>query len=1370
MKSKVIIVFFLFIIAFQNPNAYADFAGGEGTENSPYEIENWEHLNNVRGELDAYYKLIADLDEGTQGYEEHADENSNDGAGWEPIGTAGAPFEGNFDGDIYTIYDLNINREGSSDIGLFGHTDSVSEIINVSLINFSITGDSSTGGLVGTNRGTISYSDAEGTVKSMATSLSGVGGLVGHNYGKVKFCVTKGLVDAENAGIVGGLAGGQNGGKIIDSYSLSTIKGQELVGGIVGHSYDSSEVKYSHFKGIIEASQEKIGGLVGESEDDSLVSQSFSAGEIYVYEAGSRDFIGGLVGHNLHSSIDNSYSVSYIEAPDYVGGLVGENGGYIDKSYFAGTINCDGSNVGGLVEWHFDEHGEITDSFWDKETSGVEDSNGGTEKTTTEMQDIDTYINLSTDGLEEKWDMVLYESWVDETWYIEEGEDYPRLGWQWEPPIEVETNFASDVTATSAILRGEVIDTGEETVDAYFEYREKDEEEWTYDTQSQADSVSEPSDFSHSISNLIAGRKYDYRAVVSDEENTVYCEEIIPFSTLSEKTWDTNEDWEAYESKSNIVIDGSQIRLALEPGEVNTYHDDSGASSTGANEWRTYYEEVANVEEMDTMRIAFYYDLSGYHHSSPQNPNADAGARVSVDNEVIHSILDTGDVEEEWFDNDYDVSTEDEVTVKFEYYSESGNEDSTAEILWAEHEYRVPGDGYRESGHLIMDYKAMITSQPDLTALDYELPTDGTITVTVTGSPGQEGEESPDPVSLDGGTSYSLDWSEDHTYFALEIEMETDDEELTPVVSTITLSSDVEDHPEPQNVSLTDVFISSATLSWDKEEEADGYVLKASTDTDFSVYHSSSTQDIEVTTLTVSGLSVNTTYHFRVGNLFDGTTEWMSEPDHLSTSTLAEAPSLVEPAFTDVTCSTITVHWDGGDNPEWTPYVLEKSTEEFNGEVMKSTETYSDFFTFTGLEEKTTYYFRVKAVNNDGVETDYLHIGSTETLSADVPPAAVEEIWTSTETLTGGVRLWWESPGENEWEGTLGTESDPAEFRIQHSTRSDIEWGDHETFDLSISTWGVDPYETVSSTVSLSMETTYYFRLWTGNSHGEWSDISKGATEWARIAPAAVEDLQAQAEDDGSVDLSWTTPGNDGDDNDIDGGKYKIRMSTEAEVDWESDWDDSEGTWGDYSIEISTDITPDETHGMKVEGLRGGVSYYFHIWTRDSDEGANYPGNWSYISNRATETVTEVVSISISKGTYDFEEVVLDTSVVSSQSIDIENMGNVSLDYGLRISTITLPDNSYSLWKATDTASGHDLFMMYGLFNSADVSYDEFSVEDCITEELTSSTEEIFAGDQTGYGVEMGGVRRLWLRLDMPITLSRAREQRIKLRIEGTKE
>ena len=39
----------------------SDFAGGSGTSTDPYLIETKEHLNNVRNDLGAHYKMIADI-------------------------------------------------------------------------------------------------------------------------------------------------------------------------------------------------------------------------------------------------------------------------------------------------------------------------------------------------------------------------------------------------------------------------------------------------------------------------------------------------------------------------------------------------------------------------------------------------------------------------------------------------------------------------------------------------------------------------------------------------------------------------------------------------------------------------------------------------------------------------------------------------------------------------------------------------------------------------------------------------------------------------------------------------------------------------------------------------------------------------------------------------------------------------------------------------------------------------------------------------------------------------------------------------------------------------------------------------------------
>jgi hypothetical protein len=89
--------------------------------------------------------------------------------------------------------------------------------------------------------------------------------------------------------------------------------------------------------------------------------------------------------------------------------------------YSIGEISGN-SNVGGLLGYN--ESGSITSSFWDIETSGQSESDGGTGKTTAEMQDIDTFQD-------EGWDFVGETgNGTEDIWWIDNGQDYPHLWWE----------------------------------------------------------------------------------------------------------------------------------------------------------------------------------------------------------------------------------------------------------------------------------------------------------------------------------------------------------------------------------------------------------------------------------------------------------------------------------------------------------------------------------------------------------------------------------------------------------------------------------------------------------------------------------------------------------------------------------------------------------------------------------------------------------------------------------------------------------------------------------------------------------------------------------------------------------------------------
>ena len=186
--------------------------------------------------------------------------------------------------------------------------------------------------------------------------------------------------------------------------------------GLFGRLAPGAEVTHVGVENVNIASCMYVGGLVGYSR--GTVSNSYSTGSV----TGS-SYVGGLVGYVWEGSVSDSYSTSSVTGSmGYVGGLVGEIWvGTVSDSYSSGNV-AGNYSVGGLVGYN--AHGTVSNSFWDTQTSGQATSDGGTGKNTTQMQDIATFSDAG-------WDIVLIGDYVDETWYIDDGNDYPRLGWQY---------------------------------------------------------------------------------------------------------------------------------------------------------------------------------------------------------------------------------------------------------------------------------------------------------------------------------------------------------------------------------------------------------------------------------------------------------------------------------------------------------------------------------------------------------------------------------------------------------------------------------------------------------------------------------------------------------------------------------------------------------------------------------------------------------------------------------------------------------------------------------------------------------------------------------------------------------------------------
>ena len=229
------------------------------------EIETREELDAIRHQLDGNgYKanasaaiiiagcpiIIVNNEEQRQckGYELKAHIDLSGGGNWEPIGDTSNPFNAIFEGNHYTISNLRISSS-SSNIGFFGRTTGAAKIRNVGLLNVNITGNSSVGGLIGSNGGKVigSYVIAAKDNVLKISGMDKVGGLIGSNQGEVRGShVIAKLIEGNAA--VGGLVG-LNSSTITESYAIvkNINSTATSVGGLVGVT-SGGEISNSYAK------------------------------------------------------------------------------------------------------------------------------------------------------------------------------------------------------------------------------------------------------------------------------------------------------------------------------------------------------------------------------------------------------------------------------------------------------------------------------------------------------------------------------------------------------------------------------------------------------------------------------------------------------------------------------------------------------------------------------------------------------------------------------------------------------------------------------------------------------------------------------------------------------------------------------------------------------------------------------------------------------------------------------------------------------------------------------------------------------------------------------------------------------------------
>jgi hypothetical protein len=383
---SVAVIMLLFTAQLLVPGAFAQAV----------EVSDCTGLQNMKDNLEDYYVLTANIDCNVTPF--------NTGEGFEPIGNNTHPFNGTLDGQGFNVTGLFINRPSEDNIGLFGVTGENSLIKNLGIISAGMTGDDFVGALAGINYGIINNTSSEGALSAYSKS----GGLVGENNGIIVYSNSHISINQPGREEFGGLVG-LNYGSVFYSHATGSISGENYLGGLVG--VNNGEINDSYAIGNIIASEDYNGGLVGYNDNAGNIYRSFSIGNVQ-----GDDNIGGFVGNNW-GLISDSYATGNVTAlSNYAGGFVGaHHSNQIINSYSKGFVISPGSDVGGFAG---SASGNITNSFYDNDTSGQTDVGKGQGKSTADMNNINTFFSAG-------WDFSLI-------WGINASENngYPFLLWQ----------------------------------------------------------------------------------------------------------------------------------------------------------------------------------------------------------------------------------------------------------------------------------------------------------------------------------------------------------------------------------------------------------------------------------------------------------------------------------------------------------------------------------------------------------------------------------------------------------------------------------------------------------------------------------------------------------------------------------------------------------------------------------------------------------------------------------------------------------------------------------------------------------------------------------------------------------------------------
>ena len=342
-----------------------------------------------------------------------------------------------------------------------------------------------------------------------------------------------------------------------------------------------------------------------------------------------------------------------------------------------------------------------------------------------------------------------------------------------------------------------------------------------------------------------------------------------------------------------------------------------------------------------------------------------------------------------------------------------------------------------------------------------------------------EGDYFTADISLDAGSGYSVSIE---CYIGAQIAYTGSQTNITITAgetTTKTIPLQVTIPAAPSNLQIVNVTNNSVDMRWnDNSVNEDGFKIerRRGTSGSFSQIH---TVGVGVESYPDSGLNENTTYYYRIraynsaGN--SGYSDTASATTNLS---IPNAPSNLQ--ATAFSTSQISLSWtDNSDNEDGFKIERRRGTSGSFSQIHTvgvGVESYPD----SGLNENTTYYYRVRAYNSEGNSGYSNTANATTNLSIPAPPSNLQAQVVS----TSQINLSWDDNSVNE-----------TGFKIERKTGISGIFSQIAPVGANVVSY---------QNTGLDENTTYYYRVRAYNSAGNssYSNIDSNTTfsfvEWEK--------------------------------------------------------------------------------------------------------------------------------------------------------------------------------------------------------------------------------------------------------------------------------